>query len=439
MLGAFARASAEPCPPNPSGGPDELALTVNGGRTDFAGQELPLVRGARIRLCLRDCDSGTHATCSGNGGIAAPRGTVLAPPVSLLAGGVSLCLVTRLSAAPRGTVDVGSGAVDVAAGLATSVFAATGAQVCPACSGREVGASGVCDGGARAGQVCVVDDALGLSRDCLPAGRAAASVSIDVALTSGTVRLSGRCAGRAAREHAGAASPPEPPWPDSTYPKRSHAALALLVCAPGTGDELADPLLPLPAPVGALLDVTAEWLHEAVPPTTTTVGLPPEATTTVPVVSGGGAGRPAITTSSTTLPRGACRTAADCDDGDPCTDDRCVGGRCANVARGGVEGALCQVQSEHDVPLCGTEAIDPRLLKTIQVKLASAESALERASETASAGRKARLVALARRSLEAIDRKTARFVALKRISVPCAQSIDGAITAMRQPIADGGG
>ena len=445
LLGALARASAEPCPLNPSGGPDELALTVSGGRAEFAGHELPVVHGLRLRLCLRDCDSGTHPTCSVNGGTAAPRGTVVAPPLPLVTGGVALCLVTRLAAAPRGTADVDTGAVDVALGLVTSVFPRAGAQVCPSCSGSQPGASGVCDSGARTGEACVVDEvdgtgpARGLSRDCLPAGRPAASVAGDVALTSGTQRLSVRCAGRAARERTGTASHPESPWPDPTYPKRSRATLASVVCAAGTGDVLADPALPLPAPVGTLLDVTIDWLRAALTPTTTTVRQPPGVTTTMPgAPAPDGGGRAANATSTTTLPRGACRTAADCDDGDPCTDDLCTGGRCANVARGGVDGALCQVRSEHDVPLCGNEAIDPRLLKTIQVKLAAAERALARASEAASAGRRARLVAIARRSLEAVDRKTARSVGRKRISVPCAQSIDGAITAMRQPIADGG-
>jgi hypothetical protein len=167
------------------------------------------------------------------------------------------------------------------------------------------------------------------------------------------------------------------------------------------------------------------------------------------------------TTTSTTLPR--CVDDLACDDGDPCTADRCdFGAGCLHDRREGpcddgdpctaedrcealgcigrvvdVAGVECRLARLSAAP-CGAEALPRKLDKRIGKKVHKAVSLLEKAVKAADKGRQEKAEKLrdrATQQLEAISQQAARAAeatkAAKRISAACLGAIDSIVSSGR--------
>jgi len=255
------------CFANPTGGPAELDLVTAASGSDLdlgsSGLAHDLAVPPGVRLCLSGCDATTQPVCDAVGGYV---DQAVGAPVSLLAGSVPICLVSRVNAfGARGTADLQSGAVDVVVHLTT--FAYLG-QVCPRCTGTAVGEVGTCDGGANAGAACVVDrladGAYGVSRTCAPTGDVVGTVDVALPLTTGMSSLSAETCGGAAGDvvRQGTPSVASPAWPDPDYPKSAaDTVLAATFCVPASGVADVDASIGLPGPGAATLPVSAEWFR----------------------------------------------------------------------------------------------------------------------------------------------------------------------------------
>lgn len=204
---------AEPsCANNPAGGPRQLTYTILDHGTDldtgFSGvsHNFPVITGARVRLCLSDCDGTGDTECTANGptGAGTFNGTTFGPPLPLFAAGVPVCVRNDfVEPALQGTANVATGQFDsTVAGaetpirLSSVVFSTSANKVCPECLG------GRCDSGTREGQSCQVngtvrvrnpsqgiDKGYNLSSQCPPGdtqGSLTGSIPINLGVTTGT-------------------------------------------------------------------------------------------------------------------------------------------------------------------------------------------------------------------------------------------------------------
>jgi hypothetical protein len=198
---------AAECPANAAGGPRELRLVARGGADLDNGwigiaHNFPVVEGAMLRACLRDCDTSTDSACTVDADTG--PGTVnpaFGPPQPTLVIGSATCLVHRFDSRITGSADLATGAVDVAFDLLTEVWIAPPGIVCPQCSGEAIGDTGVCLSGPDKGRACRVEGTIlvsdaqetvfKVSSRCRPEGALAAKLSIPLDVTTGTRTLSG--------------------------------------------------------------------------------------------------------------------------------------------------------------------------------------------------------------------------------------------------------
>jgi hypothetical protein len=199
------------CPANPAGGPRELQLLAASAGTDLdngwtgTSQNFPVVSNSELRVCLTGCTATSNPQCGEDEGQTnAVNIATFGAPLPLLAGGVPVCVVNSFAASKISgfTADMSTGVMAGSVNLLSGVFLTTSTQVCPRCSGSDVGQAGICDSGARPGRACTtsgvvtVANAAGnkvytLSADCPPAGTPAGSIPIGLPLTTATSTLSG--------------------------------------------------------------------------------------------------------------------------------------------------------------------------------------------------------------------------------------------------------
>lgn len=180
--------------------------TVFGGVLDLGwtgiAHDQPLPSGVRTSLPLT-CTAG-DPVCAIDG---APLvGQPIGAPIPISAGGVSTCIVPRLTAAPTGTVDCDTGCTSAALTVEAKFFLVLDQDhPCPRCAGDVAANDGAKDGtcldGATPGGACdahggterygsVGPDFGTTSRDCMPAGVSVGEpiVTLDP-LTTGTTTV----------------------------------------------------------------------------------------------------------------------------------------------------------------------------------------------------------------------------------------------------------
>lgn len=322
------------CPANPAGGPRELRLLAASTGTDLdngwtgISQNFPVVSNSELRVCLTGCGATSNPQCTEDEGQTnAVNGATFGAPLPLLAAGVPVCLVNNFAASKITgfTADMSTGVGGGSVNLSSGVFLTTSTQVCPRCSGNDIGQAGICDSGARSGRACTtsgvvtVANASGnrvytLSPDCPPAGSPAGSIPIGLPLTTATSTLPGAlpCAGQArslpdgcgacATSCTGAAcvgttatgecidvkggisqnccsanttapcfpdpivrtgttAPPTPAFPDPTFPKTGNVTLVGTFCEATSGSTLVDTVTGLPGPGAIVLPMAATWIQ----------------------------------------------------------------------------------------------------------------------------------------------------------------------------------
>jgi hypothetical protein len=474
ILGAVVAAGAQAPSCNLNGsGADELKLVVPQAGTDFdlgwkgKYHDLAVPEGATLDLCLTNCDTTTQPVCDvqGYAGGQSASGRAFAPPIPIVIGSVSTCVVTTFHEPfATGTANIQSGDIDVTANVSGDVYITTSSAVCPKCSGVNPGDAGTCQGGASNGLACTTDESIAVqnstngpytvSRDCLPSG-SPLSVAFSLTMTTGMSSLDQLCAGEPAPGNAcsdgmcgntctgaghggisqnccsadtttrcfpvplvrtGMASVPTAAWPDTSYPKMSTETIVTTFCAPaapGLAGLAVNNAAGLPGPVAFILPVDAEWDLDSNPTSTTTTS-----TTT--------------TSTTTTQPPPACTTDADCDDHNPCTDDTCVGGACSNVEKTGAAGAACHIQQATTTPICA-DGTDASIDGVIQAAVGKALNALQ-AFDAASAKKQAKLKKKADTALKGILKKLTKAVKKKKVSPDCGSTITSTITDLRSQV-----
>lgn len=468
---AASRARAQGCNLNASG-PDALVLTVPTAGSDFdlgwTGEyhDLEVPGGARFEVCLQGCDESTDPVCevAGYAGGQEAAGRSFAPPIPVVGGSVPVCVVTTFQEPfATGTADVQTGAIAVSAAISGDVYLSLNpSAVCPECSGATPGATGTCTSGANQGQACttgevitvqgaVGDPSYAVSRDCRPAG-APISVAFALQVGTGTSSVGGLCPGQTQAHdcgagtcsaacsgpgnggvaqtccsnvpsrrcfadpvaRTGAAVPPQPAWPDPTWPKTASAAVTSAFCAPGAppglvGGQVNDDV-GLPGPAAFILPVAAEWLLDPTSPTTTT---------------------------TTTLPAAECTTGADCADADACTDDTCSAGRCLHVPSAGTAGVACRLNAFSAGDVCGT-AVDAKL-DAVLAKLVRKANTAVGGIIGAKTGKVAKLRKRARGALATALRRVTKAEKKDAVDGPCAAALRAAITRLQEAVAGIGG
>jgi len=202
------------CPANPAGGPRELQLLAAASGTDLdngwtgTSHNFPIVSNSELRVCLTGCGATANPQCAEDEAqTAAVNGATFGAPLPLLAAGIPVCVVNSFTGSKITgfTADISSGVMGGTVSLLSGVFipnSTSVTQVCPRCSGANVGDAGTCDSGAKAGRACTtsgvvtVANAAGnkvytLSPDCPPAGSPAGTIPIGLPLTTATSTLAG--------------------------------------------------------------------------------------------------------------------------------------------------------------------------------------------------------------------------------------------------------
>lgn len=167
-----------------------------------------------------------------------------------------------------------------------------------------------------------------------------------------------------------------------------------------------------------------------IPSTTTTSTITPTTTTSTTTTAPGTPDPPPTTTTSTTLPE-RCAGDAQCDDGDPCTVDRCGVGGCTALPLSGVEGAQCAVERVSS-GLCAPGDLDPAFSGFLRKRVQAARRSLLAAGATASAARRAKLLRAADRALASIATRSAKIRTRRSLPGACAGRIGQAVEAARQ-------
>lgn len=147
------------CPANTAGGPNEVILSVLGDGTDLdngwtgTSHNFPVIKDAKLRTCLQECND-TNPVCVGSAptGAGSANGPAFGPPLPLIAGGVSVCVVNNFNGPVSAKIHLDTGVVeDNIVDLRSEIFVTTSDKVCPQCLG------GTCDSGSRRGQSCSID------------------------------------------------------------------------------------------------------------------------------------------------------------------------------------------------------------------------------------------------------------------------------------------
>lgn len=316
-------AGATTCPENPTGGPNRIHLAVSHDGSDvdigftgaFHNRTLP--DGSTVDLCISGCEGENATDCRVSGvDLRSSTDGAFLPPLPLIASGVPLCIVTRVTAGgAQGQVSLATGAMSVDLRATAEVHLTSTTGVCPTCD------AGVCTGGPRDGQACVPDALTpSVSRDCLP-DQALARLPLRLPLSTGAITLAGPhpcastkddplvddvCSGRCDAECSGSAcvtrttdgtcideagglsqtccsgdtqrpcfptslaaggilarqgssAVPTPIDEEAGSPQRSAMTLASVACLPRTGSLTLDSVLGLPGPVALLIPGQAEW------------------------------------------------------------------------------------------------------------------------------------------------------------------------------------
>jgi hypothetical protein len=202
------------CPANAAGGPSELTVAVAREGTDLdngwtgISHNFPVVYGSTLRACLQGCDaSGTPACTSDQAATDAVNGATFGAPLPLFAANIPVCVVNRF-ATPKITdvsADVLTGATSSTIHLLSDIYLTSAVQLCPRCSGSDLGKPGTCDSGARQGQACRTEGIVTvggvpqgqnptytLSSDCPPVpGARQGTIPINLPATTGTSTLAG--------------------------------------------------------------------------------------------------------------------------------------------------------------------------------------------------------------------------------------------------------
>ena len=475
LLAAGPAAAQNTCNLNGSG-PDQVTLTVPSDGADFdlgsTGEyhDLHVPVGARFEACLTNCDTTTDPVCdvAGYAGGQSAAGRAFTPPIPVAIGTTASCVVTTFQEPfATGTANVQTGELDVLAHVSGDVYLTPLAAVCPVCSGANAGDTGTCVGGATPGATCTTNEVLNVqnatagnpyrvSRDCLPSG-SPLSVAFTLTVTTGTATVNGLCTGQAAADDCSAAcgsanctgsgngsglsqncctddtskrcfpSPlsrtgtgavPAPAWPEATYPKAASETIVSAFCAPGAPGLpglVVNQSVGLPGPVAFVLPVDAEWILDASPVSGTT-------TTT-------------LITTSTTLPQGGCTTAAECDDGDPCTVDACASSTCTNVPLTGTAVVSCELGDLGGDAACveGGGA----LLATLQPLIDKAQAALDQIPSQTKAKKVKKLRKTADRALKKMLAKVNKAANKNppTASPDCTSALTQTIAALRSVLA----
>jgi hypothetical protein len=510
-LGVFGATAHAACPVNPAGGPNELDLVSTGTGSDLdlgtnqGYQNIKVPGGSEIRTCLGGCDASTNPVCQADGTGVNTLGDAFSPPAPIFGGNPAtpVCVVVTFSQIPTGTANVQTGDIDMHVGLDAQAYilpVTTTDNICPRCSGANVGDVGTCDTGARAGQACTTDaintvigfqtstPVYNVSRDCLPSGAPSASVTInDIPLTTSTAKLTGSkpCAGQAQDDNCGnngpctgtctgsalngggvaqyccaakttracfptgagsiglierdgTTSPATPLWPDPTYEKTGDATLVTAFCVPTTHNVIVDLSVGLPGPLAMIVPLTHDWLKAAAPPTTTTTtSLPAPTTTTTSIPSGTTTTSvPGGTTTTTTLPQG-CTSAADCDDHDDCTTDTCNQNVCAHAPVNTIDCAGTDLGALTQPQVCGAETVSAKLEKKIANAVAKAQKLLDKA-KTAKPKKAPKLVAKAEKGIQALENAITKAESAKKnpISQACGQTLKDKAELARMVMGD---
>jgi len=275
-----------------------------------------------------------------------------------------------------------SGSLRLTGTLATNTQTLTGSVPCPDPSGSpqiqdddctESQCTGTC--AAPNGHTCCADDA---NQACFPTAFGTANEIV----------------------RQGIATPPQPLWPSTTYPKLGVGVLAAIICAPSTGSPvIIDNPTGLPGPSAMMLPAAATWTKGTSSTTTSTTIPSPSTETIVPMPRPG-------TGTGTTTGFGSCG-AGGCAAKGLFAVAPCGPHKVGVSLRGRVQRALLTARQ-----LTGVRGMDPSRLGDLR--------------------------AAAMRDLDAAARRTGRAMASSRISDACGHAIDGAIERARDALAASG-
>jgi slime mold repeat-containing protein len=144
----------------------------------------------------------------------------------------------------------------------------------------------------------------------------------------------------------------------------------------------------------------------------------------------------ACTTDSCTA--GACTyMPLDCDDGNDCTRDGCAAGTCEHPVSADfvlVEAKLKTLIGLLRGPACGSETLAKKLVRKLEAKIAKVRAKVARADDATRAAAIAKLLAKADAHLSAADGALDATLARGLVSGPCAATLHGFLDELRQCI-----
>ncbi len=401
--------------------------------------------GSSIRACLKNCNLDTDPICDLSGqpsGVSAGTAN-LGPPLPLFVDNrtVPVCVVFVFLPGISGTANIQTGDITGSATVQAQVFLGA----CPECSGATASASGTCGGGATPGATCITDQittatshsgpvSYRVSKSCLPTGLGG-TLQATITLTTGIMSQAQPCPGQSAMNEdecsgtcsatctaaptaggvnqlccsddttlpcfpqtvtrTGAVGVPSPAWPSTTYPKSSTETLVSALCAPG------NPLIPtnavgVPGPAALIFPSSIQWIL----------------------------GR-----------ADGCNTAADCADGNDCTQDVCTNDTCSHPLVAGLPGAQCLAKQAGGKTFCSGATIDPKLVKAVKKAISDANKALGKAASS-SGKKRAKFLKTAAAAIKRARAAVAK--AGKRRSKPlaaaCVAEIDAALKALADAV-----
>ena len=320
------------CPANPAGGPRELQLLAASSGTDLdngwtgSSQNFPVVSNSLLRVCLTSCGATTNPQCGEDEAqTVAVNGATFGAPLPLLASGIPVCVVNSFATnkITGFTADMSSGVLNGSVNLLSGVFITAVTQVCPRCSGSDVGQAGTCDSGARSGRACTTsgiitvanaagDKVYTLSPECPPAGTPAGTIPIGLPVTTATSTLPALCPGQSQATasgcgvcgttctgaacasltasgqcvdvkgglsqnccadstatpcfptpivRTGGTAPPTPAFPDPMFPKTGNVTIVATYCETTSGSTAVDLTTGLPGPGALVLPMAATWIQ----------------------------------------------------------------------------------------------------------------------------------------------------------------------------------
>lgn len=133
------------------------------------------------------------------------------------------------------------------------------------------------------------------------------------------------------------------------------------------------------------------------------------------------------------LPIG-CVGAADCDDGDACTDDTCTAGVCTNSILAGFPGPMCELGDLLADGLCGSDPVDAKLGRAIGAKVGKSRHFLERAMSLTKPKKQVKFARRADGQLSALLRAIKKATKKHKIAGACGTTLDGLVAARRELI-----